>query len=245
MSVLPTFLIDQPERGYRFNVASLVLAAHVAGQGPAGRVLEVGTGVGVISLLLAAAAPVQSLEGIEIQEVMYSYAMKNLAAHQALLRAPVRFVQGDIRAWRDHFAPASFDRVVANPPFYKIDQGHPSPHPVTRLARQEVTLNASELLQAASGLLTEAGVGSFLYPIQRGHEVAGQAEQMGLHARRFAVRSFVDVPPFLAIVEVARRPFCEPLERVRPLTLYDAPHVYQAWLQPWVDRISRPARVGD
>jgi len=245
VSEAPTFRLDQPERGYRFNVASLVLAAHVAGQGALGRVLEVGTGVGVVSLLLAAAASAEAIEGIEIQDVMYAYAKKNLVEHQALLRVPVRFVHGDVRAWRDHFAPASFDRVVANPPFFKVDQGHPSPHPITRLARQEVTLTSGDLLAAASALLTETGIGVFLYPIQRGHEVAGQALQAGLHVRRFAVRSFVDAPPFLAVVEVARRPFPEPTERQRPLTLYDAPHRYQGWLQPWVDRISRPVPVDD
>ena len=240
-----TFLLEQPERGYRFNVASLALAAHVAASGPADALLEVGSGVGVISLLLAASGPFQRLEGIEIQDVMYSFALKNLENHRGLLKAPVAFHLGDVRQWRQRFAPGSFGRVVANPPFFRVDQGHPSPNPVTRLARQEVTLSAGELLEAAVGLLAPDGMGIFLYPVQRGHDVAAQAQALGLHVRRRGVRSFVDAPPFLSIVEVAHRPFPPAALRERPLTLCDAPHRYQSWLQPWVDLISRPRPSDD
>ena len=235
----PTFLLQQPARGYRFNVASLVLAAHVADRGPADSLLEVGTGVGVVSLLLAETGLFSRLEGIEIQEVMYSYAIKNRDDNSALLKAPLTLHLGDVRAWRERWAPGSFQRVIANPPFFKVEHGHPSPDPVTRMARSEVCVTSEALLEAAAGLLAPEGVGVFLYPIQRGFEVAAQARSLGLHVRRRAARSFADHHPFLAIVEVAQRPFPDE-ERERPLTLYDDPHRYQAWLQPWVDRISKP-----
>jgi tRNA1Val (adenine37-N6)-methyltransferase len=205
----------------------------------------VGSGVGVVSLLLAAAAPVASIEGIEIQEVMYLYSKKNQDEHLRFLRAPVAFTLGDVRAWRERWAPGSFDRVVANPPFFKVSQGHPSPHPIRRVARQEVALTSDDLLEAAAGLLAPEGVGVFVYPIHRGFEVARQAEARGLHVHRRAVRSYVDDPPFLAIVEVAHRPFRPTGGRERPLTLYDGPHRYQDWLQKWVDLIRRPSRDDD
>jgi tRNA1(Val) A37 N6-methylase TrmN6 len=128
---------------------------------------------------------------------------------------------------------------VSNPPFFKLDRGHPSPDPVRRVARQEVSLTARDLLEAAAGLLTHDGLGVFLYPIQRGFEVAATARSLGLHVRRRAVRSFEHSPPFLAIVEVAHRAFEEAAARERPLTLYEAPHVHREWLQTWVDLIRR------
>ena len=245
MPLSQTFLLEQPERGYRFNVASLVLVAHVAELGPAGRVLEVGSGVGLISLLLSSSGAFGSLEGVEIQPIMHAFSLKNVEYNRGLLRAPVAFHQGDARAWRERWDTGSFQRVIANPPFFKLNQGHPSPDPVNRIARQEVMLTSAALLEAASGLLAPDGVGAFLYPVQRGFEVAAEAEALGLHVRRRAVRSFVDDPPFLAIVDVAHRPFEPPPERVRPLTMFDAPHVYQAWLQPWVDLIRKPVASKD
>lgn len=238
-------LVDQPDRGYRYSVDSLVLAAHVATLGPAARVLDVGSGVGVVGLLLAAAGGFGAIEGIELQPPMYEFSQRNLAQNTAALSVPVTFCLGDVREWRQRWTPGTFDRVVSNPPFFKLDRGHPSPDPVRRVARQEVSLSATELLEAAAGLLTPDGLGVFLYPIQRGFEVAATARALGLHVRRRAVRSFEHSPPYLAIVEVAHRAFEEVSERVRPLTLYDAPHVHRAWLQTWVDLIRRNATGGD
>jgi len=110
--------IHQPRRGYRAGVDAVFLAAAVnakAGQS----VLELGCGVGVASLCLARRVPGVALHGVEVQA---DYA--DLARRNALENAvSFQVVTADLRDLPPALRGQSFDRVIANPPYYVRAQG--------------------------------------------------------------------------------------------------------------------------
>lgn len=118
----------QPVKGYRAGVDAVFLAAAVPAK-PGQRVLELGCGVGVASLCLAARVKGVSVTGIE-RETLYA----NLAA-----RNGVDVVQADIAALPQEVLAQSYDHVIFNPPYFDRALGAKSEHHETEAARGEHT----------------------------------------------------------------------------------------------------------
>src|SRR5439155_8673655 len=117
----------QPRVGYRVNVDSLLLA-HFVGAPPFGRVCDLGAGVGVIGLALAALDPRARVTLAELLPESAALARRNVAENGVGDRARVVEVDlADPRASRAALAGASFDRVVASPPYFPPSAGTPVP----------------------------------------------------------------------------------------------------------------------
>lgn len=113
--------IWQPRRGYRAGVDPVLLAASVAAQ--AGQsVLELGCGVGVAALCLAARVPGLVLTGVEIQPDYAELARRNAAAAGAALEV----VTADLEALPADLRQRRFDHVIANPPYFQRGQSTPA-----------------------------------------------------------------------------------------------------------------------
>ena len=111
----------QPRRGYRAGVDPVLLAASVparAGQS----VLELGCGVGVAALCLAARVPGVSLAGVEIQPAYADLARRNAAAAGVALEV----VTADLEALPADLRQRRFDHVIANPPYFRREQSTPA-----------------------------------------------------------------------------------------------------------------------
>lgn len=126
----------QPKRGYRAGVDPVLLAASVpakAGQS----VLELGCGVGVASLCLAARVPGLVLTGVEIQPDYAELARRNAADAEAALEV----VTADLTTLPAELRQRRFDHVIANPPYFLRDQSSPATD-----AGREVALGESTSL---------------------------------------------------------------------------------------------------
>ncbi len=106
-------MIWQPRRGYRAATDPVFLAASVPAR-PGQSVLELGCGVGVASLCLAARVPGLRLTGVELQPDYASLARRN--AHEN--DAEMEVIEADLAALPADLRARSFDHVIANPPFY-------------------------------------------------------------------------------------------------------------------------------
>ncbi|WP_353662511.1 methyltransferase [Hydrogenimonas sp. SS33] len=103
-------LFYQPEKGYRFNSDSIFLYDFASRFSPRGALLDVGSGVGVIGLLLARDFPVH-LTMVEKQPMMAAYAARNIAASGI----DAELVREDFLTFQPK---GQFDFIVSNPPFY-------------------------------------------------------------------------------------------------------------------------------
>ena len=146
--------IIQSLDGYRFSLDPLLLC-DFAGVGSAGRIIDLGTGCGVIPLILAGRFSDASLVGVEFQEGMAGLAARNVALNGFQDRIEV--VRDDILSLGKRFPVSSFDLVTANPPYRKPGSGRISPKAGRDLARHESTAGLADFLAIAKYLVKPAG----------------------------------------------------------------------------------------
>lgn len=156
--------ILQPRDGYRFSMDSLLLVDFVTLR-PWTKVLDIGTGCGVIALCLARRFENVELAGIEIQSSLFRLAMENVLRNG--LEARIRIVNGDIRDCGEIFSAGSFHAVVSNPPYRSPDSGRLCPNAQEALSRHEIMLDLNLLLESVRYLLCPGGHFFIIYPADR------------------------------------------------------------------------------
>lgn len=153
-TILP-FRVHQPEKGYRFSIDSVLLADFAAPY--CGRsVLDLGTGSGVVLLLLAKRCDVlKNGVGVEIQRTLWEFACRNIGENG--FEGRLSAILGDLRDDVRGLSPRSFDLVVSNPPYRKIGEGRRNPDPRKEIARHEVACTLADLFSAAGKYLSSRG----------------------------------------------------------------------------------------
>ena len=144
--------IIQRTDAFCFGMDAVILA-HFPKYGPKCRVLDLGTGTGVLPLLMAEHAA--SVEAVEIDEEMAERARRSVELNGLADKITVR--QGDYRAVRELYAPESFDVVLANPPYYPVKSGHTAAVPERARARHELTATLNDVVRAARYVLKYHG----------------------------------------------------------------------------------------
>lgn len=126
--------LTQPRKGYRAGDDAILLAAAVRAT-PGQSVLDVGAGVGAVSLCLGARCPELNITGLEIQPELVALAVENVAANQMADKIGVH--QGDIRTPPPEIGQLVFDHVVCNPPFYVAGRNSTPPNASKAVAHGE------------------------------------------------------------------------------------------------------------
>ncbi|EBA13728.1 tRNA1(Val) (adenine(37)-N6)-methyltransferase [Roseobacter sp. CCS2] len=108
----------QPRRGYRAGVDPVILAASVPAKSGQ-TVLELGCGVGVASLCLAARVPGLHVTGVEVQDVYSTLAQRNGVANDL----PFEVITADLRSLPAGLRQKRFDHVIMNPPYFDRGAG--------------------------------------------------------------------------------------------------------------------------
>lgn len=146
-------LIQNPE-GFCFGVDA-VLLSYFADVKRGQKVLDIGTGTGIIPILLAGKTKAETLVGLEIQENMAEMAARSVSLNG--LENRVRIVTGDVREYLKYFAKASFDVVVSNPPYTNKGCGLINPHDSKAISRHEILCSLQDVVSAAADLLAPGG----------------------------------------------------------------------------------------
>ncbi len=150
----------QPRDGYRFSLDPLILC-DFAGVREGTRVIDLGTGCGIIPLMLARQCESTAIVGVDFQKEMAALAQRNVLLNG--LDGRVQIVEADILSLREHFAVSSFDLVVANPPYRKPGTGRISPKVGRDRARHETTAILADFLEMAKYLVKPAGTIAFIH----------------------------------------------------------------------------------
>jgi len=230
--------IRQPERGYRFSIDSVILAGFAA---PfcRGAVLDLGTGCGVLLLLLSRLAPgIGSGVGVELQEDLLDFARRNF--HDNRPDGRLAAVPGDVRGEIPGVDPGSFDLVVSNPPYGRAGHGRRNPDPGKETARHEVTCALPELFAAASRFLSAPGRFAFILPYPRRTEIEPCAAKEGMRVELLrVVHPRAGAPPSRLLCCAVRGGSGTP-RLLPPLFLHEGTEKYC----PEVERICRLFRKG-
>lgn len=190
--------IDQKTEGYRHSVEPFLLADFIRPSGNS-RILDIGTGCGVIPILLAGRYPDVALTGIEIQETLYDQAISNISENGFGHR--VQLHHCDFLEWGAGQQRA-FDIILSNPPYRALNSGRLNPVREKAIARHELTLTLSTLVSTAVPLLAEGGTLALAYPPNRLAEVASEYSKHGLRVQRIVhIQGHEGVEPRIVMIE--------------------------------------------
>lgn len=156
--------ITQSPSGYRYSLDALA-AAEFARIQPNDRVLDLGTGCGVIAMILASRHPNARIFGVELLEEQVEIARQNIRDNQLTDR--VTIVHQDIRALSPSLISGPVDVVISNPPHIKKDAGRTNPNPQVAAARHEIHVTLTDILGAARRVLRPSGRLIMVYPADR------------------------------------------------------------------------------
>jgi len=215
--------IVQPLSGYRFSVDSILLG-RFARPRKRDRVLELGGGCGVISLMLAALYRPREVVAIELQRELAALAAGNARLNDL---AMVRSVRGDLRARRiNGIAPAWFDYVVANPPYRALRSGRESPNASRRIARGAGGASLAEFITAADRYAANGAKVALVFTAARTAELVAELKLRALEPKRIRfVHPRVTMPATTVLIEARKGGGIE-AEIEPPLVLYERPGIY-------------------
>jgi tRNA1Val (adenine37-N6)-methyltransferase len=174
-------VIEQNTEGYRYSIEPFLLADFVRLQA-GNSVLDIGTGCGVIPILLAQRQPDIKVTAIEVQESLYTLAVKNTRHNQ--LGERVQTIHGDFLKVAPTLEKQTFDWAVSNPPYRKADTGRKNPNEEKAIARHEISLNLASILELSAPLLKPGGKIALAYPPLRLNETLSEMKTWGLTPSR-------------------------------------------------------------
>lgn len=146
-------MVNSKKDGYRFSLDSVLLAGFV-GTKAGERVFDLGTGSGVIPLLLHRREPDLKITGLELQGVLADQAKRSIAVNG--LTEKITIVRGDLRDLREEWL-GNWDVLVANPPFFMANTGRVNPSDEKAIARHELNGTLEDFVKAAGKLLKRKG----------------------------------------------------------------------------------------
>lgn len=159
--------VFQARRGYRFSIDA-VLLAHFPGLEHTKKIIDIGTGSGVIPLLLSQRTGA-SITGVEIQTRMAQRALKSIR-HNGL-DEQIKIIQADINQIETILPGACADLVVSNPPYWKAGEGKINSNQEEAMARHEITLTLEQLIFKSTYLLPSGGKLALIQRADRLQEV--------------------------------------------------------------------------
>lgn len=220
--------IAQGTAGYRFSLDAFLLADFVSADAPQ-PLLDLGTGCGVIALLLARRFPKAFIVGLELQSALIADAHQNVVDNH--LTRQVALLQADARQTCNLFPPGAFGTVVCNPPYRVVGHGRINPNLSKAIARHELTLTLAQWVEACRHLLATGGLLALIYHPSRLAELCAQLQTAHLQPRRLRlVHSTLQTPATMVLLEAVKGG-ANALTVLPPLVVYEAQGTYTPEMQ--------------
>ena len=156
--------VKQDRAGYRFSIDAVLLAHH-AGSQPGENVLDLGTGCGIVALIMAYRRPTVAVYAVEVQGELAELARLNVADNRMQDRITV--LETDMNQLQPSMTSGLVDLVVCNPPYRPRGSGRINPNRQRAVARHEIKVNLGEIIQVARRMLNPGGRFVTIYAAQR------------------------------------------------------------------------------
>lgn len=215
--------IIQKTDGFCFGMDAVLLSGFVSVK-PGERALDLGTGTGIIPLLLSAKTKGDHFTGLEIQTEIMKMAQRSVALNG--LEKKIDIIQGDIKEASRIFGAASFDVVTSNPPYMNDAHGLKNPGDVKAISRHEVLCTLEDVVREGTKALKPGGR---FYMVHRPHrlaEIITVMRQYKLEPKRMKfVHPFADKDANMVLIEAVRGGGAW-LKLEPPVIVYKEPGVY-------------------
>jgi tRNA1Val (adenine37-N6)-methyltransferase len=220
--------VTQDASGYRFSIDAIMLASQTdvrAGE----RVLDLGTGCGIIPLILAYRHPNIRVYGIEIQNDLTKLAVANV--NENSMQDRITLICRDMRELKPDLIGGPVDVIVCNPPYRKPNSGRLNPDPQRAVARHELKVSLTDVLQTVRCMLRTAGRFVTIYTAERTAELLSQMRLDGIEPKFVRlIHSQADADAKLILVSGIKG--ARPGVKIGPpLIIYNAAGDYSAEVQ--------------
>lgn len=213
------FWIRQYKKGFRFGIDAVLLSGYAAVKRNES-VLDLGSGTGIIPLLLASKTKSQKIRGIELFPDNVSLARENISLNS--LENRVDIICGDIKDIRGLFDEASFEVVVSNPPYMPAQHGFHAPDGEKAAARHELKCTVYDVAYAASYALKSSGRFYMVHRPERLSDIFKAFSDNSLEIKRMRfVHPHMGSVPNMVLIE-ARKGGAPGIRVEKPLYVYDA-----------------------
>ena len=215
-------IIQNPKK-FCFGMDAVLLSGFASA--PKGsRVLDLGTGTGIIPILMAAKTEADFFTGLEIQDESADMARRSVLLNG--LNERISIVTWDIKEASLIFGGASFDVVTSNPPYMQGGGGLKNPELPKAIARHEVLCTLEDVIREAAALLKPGGHFYMVHRPSRLVDIFETMRRYHLEPKRMKmVYPYIDHEANMVLVEGLRggRPM---LKNEKPLIVYKEPGVY-------------------
>lgn len=167
------------------------------------RVMDLGTGTGIIPILLEAKTEGKEFYALEIQPESADMASRSVKLNG--LEHKIHIVNGDIKEASSLFEKASFDVVTSNPPYMNDNHGLKNPDLPKAIARHEVLCTLEDVVREAAKLLRPMGRFYMVHRPHRLSEIISVLKEYKLEPKRMKmVHPFVDREANMVLIEAVR-----------------------------------------
>lgn len=215
--------IIQNEEKFCFGMDAVLLSGFVKVK-PGERVLDLGTGTGIIPVLLSAKTKAGHLTALEIQEESADMARRSVAING--LQDKIEVVTGDIKEASGLFGKAVFDVVTSNPPYMNNRHGLKNPDLPKAIARHEVLCSLEDVVREAAAVLKPNGRFYMVHRPFRLAEIFAVLQKYKLEPKAMRlVHPFIDKEPNMVLLECLKGGKSM-IKIAPPLIVYKEPGVY-------------------
>lgn len=216
------FLIQNPEK-FCFGMDAVLLSGFAKVK-PKERAIDLGTGTGIIPILLEAKTKGEHFTGLEIQPESADMARRSVALNG--LEEKIEIVEGDIKQASTLFGASSFHVVTSNPPYMTAQHGLTNEAEAKTIARHEVLCSLEDVIRESARLLMPGGRLYMVHRPFRLAEIISLMVQYKVEPKRMQlVHPYADKEPNMVLIEGLRGG--KPRMTVeRPLVVYQEPGKY-------------------
>lgn len=217
------YYIIQDRKRFCFGMDAVLLSGFAKVK-PGGKVLDLGTGTGIIPILLEAKTKGDHFTGLEIQPESADMAARSVAYNN--LEKKVDIVTGDIKDASKIFGASSFDVITTNPPYMIEQHGIENNSDCKSIARHEILCNLDDILRESAKILKPGGHFFMVHRPFRLAEILSKMIEYRIEPKRMRlVYPFVDKEPNMVLVEGLRGGKSR-MTVEKPLIVYKEPGVY-------------------
>jgi tRNA1Val (adenine37-N6)-methyltransferase len=215
--------MKQHRSGYRYTIDP-VLLAHFSAPEPGNTVIDLGTGSGIIPVILSHRVQDVSIWAVEIQTALVTLARNNIRENGFDDR--VTLIEGDMSRPGSLPIPQGMDLVVSNPPYTPVHAGRLNPADEKAVARHELSCSLEQLLKSVHYFLKDRGRFTVIYPQNRLVDLLTQLRTKGLEPRTLrCVHPLAGGPAKRVLVEAVKGAG-PALTVLPPLCIYQTPGCY-------------------